>query len=92
MFCRRGKKSKRFREVAPVTRVSQWDADMLFIQYDADKLVQIYQAYRIMAKFKASEVESRLMVMPGKGHKWDTEPMEVKAVEEWFDKHHLETL
>jgi len=64
----------------------------LFIQDDADKLVQIYQAYRIMAKFKASGVESRLMVMPGKGHRWNTKPMEVKAVEEWFDKHLLETL
>ena len=32
------------------------------------------------------------MVMPGKAHRWNTEPMEVKVVEEWFDKHHLETL
>ena len=55
MFYRRGKKIKRFREVAPVTRVSQWDADTLFIQDDADKLVQIYQAYRIMAISRRAE-------------------------------------
>ena len=48
-------KNKRFREVAPVTRVSQWDADTLFIQDDADKLVQIYQAYRIMAISRRAE-------------------------------------
>ena len=45
-----------------------------------------------MTKFKAAGVESRLMVMPSKGHKWNTKPMEVKAVKEWFDKHLLETL
>ena len=44
-----------------------------------------------MTKFKAAEVGPRLMVMPGKG-RWNTKPMEVKAVEEWFDKHLLETL
>ena len=45
-----------------------------------------------MIKFKSAGVESRLMVMQSKGHKWNTKPMEVKAVEEWFDKHLLETL
>ena len=45
-----------------------------------------------MTKFKAAGVASRLMVMPSKGHIWNTKPMEVKAVEEWFDKHLMETL
>ena len=45
-----------------------------------------------MTKFKVAGVESRLMVIPSKVHKWNTKPMEVKAVEEWFDKHLIETL
>ena len=43
-----------------------------------------------MAKFKAAGVETRLLVMPGKDHRWKAEPAEVQTVGEWFDKHLLE--
>ncbi len=42
-----------------------------------------------MAKFKAAGVETRLLVMPGKDHRWKAEPSEVQTVGEWFDKHLL---
>ncbi len=84
------KKREKFREVAPVTHVSQGDAPTLIIHGDADKLVPIQQAHRIMPKFKAASVEARLLVMPGKDHGWKAEPEEVKTVGEWFDKHLLE--
>ena len=84
------KKWEKFREVAPVTHVSQGDAPTLIIHGDADKLVPIQQAHRIMPKFKAAGVEARLLVMPGKDHGWKAEPAEVKTVGEWFDKYLLE--
>jgi dipeptidyl aminopeptidase/acylaminoacyl peptidase len=86
------KKRVKFREVAPVTHVSQGDAPTLIIHGDADKLVPIQQAQRIMPKFKAAGVEARLLVMPGKDHGWKAEPSEVQTVGEWFDKHLLATL
>ena len=84
------KKREKFREVAPVTHVSQGDAPTLIIHGDADKLVPIQQAHRIMPKFKTVGVEARLLVMPGKDHGWKAEPAEVQTVGEWFDKHLLE--
>ena len=81
---------EKLREVAPVTHVSSGDAPTLIIHGDADRLVPIQQAHWIMPKFKAAGVEAELLVMPGKDHGWKAEPVEVKTVGEWFDKHLLE--
>ncbi len=85
-------KRVKFREVAPVTHVSQGDALTLIIHGDADKLVPIQQSHRIMPKFKAAGVEARLLVMPGKDHGWKEEPAEVQTVGECFDKNLMEAL
>lgn len=77
----------RFREAAPATHVSKGDAPTLIIHGDADKLVPIQQARWIMPKFKAVGVEAELLVMPGKDHGWKAEPVEIKKVGNWFDKH-----
>ena len=77
----------RFREAAPATHVTKGDAPTLIIHGDADKLVPIQQARWIMPKFKAVGVEAELLVMPGKDHGWKAEPVEIKKVGNWFDKH-----
>jgi acetyl esterase/lipase len=75
------------KEISPINAVSSDDPPVLIIHGDKDVLVPKQQSESIIAKFKESNVTSKLIIKEGGGHGWPKREVEEKNFVEWFDKY-----
>ncbi|MGB0578944.1 MAG: alpha/beta hydrolase family protein [Limisphaerales bacterium] len=76
-------------DFSPVLHVSKDDPPTLLIHGDLDKLVPIDHSEKILAKFRAKEVVSELLVIKGAAHGFRGEDgtKASDALVAWFEKH-----
>lgn len=75
-----------YKRNSPINFVSNDDPPILIIHGSDDRLVPIQQSKIMIEKLKDHGVSSKLLVMPGKGHGWDS-PLEheYEEVVAWFN-------
>jgi acetyl esterase/lipase len=76
-----------YKKNSPINFVSNDDPPILIIHGSDDRLVPIQQSKIMIEKLKDHGVSSKLLVMPGKGHGWDS-PLdhEYQEVVEWYNQ------
>ena len=75
------------KDISPINAVSPDDPPTLIIHGDADLLVPLQQSQSIIQKLKEANVKNGLIVVPGKGHGWETMSVEKVKIADWFDKY-----
>ncbi len=76
-------------DFSPLLQVTPDDPPTLLIHGDKDPLVPLNHSERILAEFKAKNVPTELLVIPGGGHgfKGDDEVRARNAMISWFEKY-----
>ncbi len=76
-------------DYSPLLQVTPDDAPTLLIHGDKDPLVPLSHSEKILAEFKAKNVPTELLVIPGGGHgfKGDDEVRARAAMIAWFEKY-----
>ena len=76
-------------DISPLLAVSPDDAPALLIHGDKDDLVPLWHSEKIEVAFKEHKVDSRLMVMTGAAHGFNTKQNKEAetALLDWFDKY-----
>ncbi|MEO7934242.1 MAG: alpha/beta hydrolase [Chthoniobacterales bacterium] len=75
------------REASPVNRVSADAPPFLIIHGAQDTLVPIGQSHELDRDLRRVGVESRIIVVPDKGHWFQLDETQLKAVAEFFQRH-----
>ncbi|HMK04702.1 MAG TPA: alpha/beta hydrolase [Ferruginibacter sp.] len=75
------------RDVSPVNFVSSDDPPVMFIHGNADMLVPLQQSETIIARLKAANVPTDLIIKNGGSHGWRNREIEEKNFVDWFDKY-----
>jgi acetyl esterase/lipase len=73
------------REYSPLYRITAAHPPTLLIHGDADKLVPLQQSSTYIEQLKSQNVNSKLTIVPGKGHGWPTIFSDLNLVADWFD-------
>jgi acetyl esterase/lipase len=80
---------KKIPDVSPLEHVTADDAPVYLAHGDKDELVPVGESEAIVEKFKATNVDHDLLIVPGAGHAFVGEDMKkvMDGTLNWFDKH-----
>jgi len=80
---------KKIPDVSPLEHVTADDAPVYLAHGDKDELVPVGESEAIVEKFKATNVDHDLLIVPGAGHAFVGEDMKkvMSGTLNWFDKH-----
>jgi acetyl esterase/lipase len=77
-----------YKEISPIYQVSQDDPPVLIAHGDADLMVPFSQSEKFIEKCKQANINCRLMVKKGGGHRGLVDEYEYEnAFADWFDKY-----